>query len=323
MTRALDLAEVGSAYAAAIPFSFRNKIINGAMDIWQRGTSFTFTGTSWGYTADRWLFGYASGSNVTVSQVAYTGSATVPRPNGLAIRTVGAASTVGGALIQRIEDVTQFAGGTLTVSFYAKAAGSMALGLYLNQNFGTGGSTMVTVSGPARALSAASDFTRYTATFTVPAISGKTIGTGHSLEIAISFPTTAFDIQITNVQVEGSGQVTPFEQRPIGLELSLCQRYYEKSLPGVGEPVALICTRVDMLVANVSFKATKRSSTPTLTVYSPATLTTGKVRALDGSQAGTDVTATVNGHPDGIAYFAGAFIVGAHYNAAWTADAEL
>jgi hypothetical protein len=36
--------------------------------------------------------------------------------------------------------------------------------------------------------------------------------------------------QIAGIQLEEGPYATPFEQRPIGLELALCQRYYEKSL---------------------------------------------------------------------------------------------
>ena len=36
---------------------------------------------------------------------------------------------------------------------------------------------------------------------------------------------------LTGVQLEQGSVATPFEQRPIGTELALCQRYYEKSFP--------------------------------------------------------------------------------------------
>ena len=40
--------------------------------------------------------------------------------------------------------------------------------------------------------------------------------------------TTGNNFYITGVQLEEGSVATPFEQRPIGLELSLCKRYYEK-----------------------------------------------------------------------------------------------
>ena len=67
-------------------------------------------------------------------------------------------------------------------------------------------------------------------------------------------------ITATNIQLEQGSIATPFEQRPIGLELSLCQRYYE-----VGS------ARIDAyspagngIGYRVQFKQTKRV-VPTLT----------------------------------------------------------
>jgi hypothetical protein len=41
-------------------------------------------------------------------------------------------------------------------------------------------------------------------------------------------------IDFWGVQVEQNLQPTPFEQRPIGIELALCQRYFWKHLSGGG-----------------------------------------------------------------------------------------
>lgn len=43
----------------------------------------------------------------------------------------------------------------------------------------------------------------------------------------VGIGTTCSDFYIHAVQMEEGSVATPFEQRPIGLELSLCQRYYE------------------------------------------------------------------------------------------------
>ena len=64
MTKARDLADLGNktsldeindAYDAGA-LSNRNLIINGAMQVAQRGTSFTGLGVSTTYTLDRWRF---------------------------------------------------------------------------------------------------------------------------------------------------------------------------------------------------------------------------------------------------------------------------
>ena len=39
-------------------------------------------------------------------------------------------------------------------------------------------------------------------------------------------------VEIANVQLELGSVATPFEQRPVGLELSLCQRYYQTTVDG-------------------------------------------------------------------------------------------
>ena len=90
-------------------------------------------------------------------------------------------------------------------------------------------------------------------------------------------------IDIAQVQLEEGSSATPFEQRPIGTELALCQRYYEKSYPVDIAPGAVNDYRGStyelqaVYTANAfagallkaTFKQTKRTSAPTITVYNP------------------------------------------------------
>ena len=48
------------------------------------------------------------------------------------------------------------------------------------------------------------------------------------LRVAITEAVIPSDFIITGVQLEPGPVATPFEHRPIGLELSLCQRYYQR-----------------------------------------------------------------------------------------------
>ena len=106
--------------------SFRNKIINGNFDIWQRGTSVTGV-TSGQFVADRFKT-LIFGSTADVSRQSFTlGQTDVPNEPTYYHRTV-VTSVAGSAnycqLQQRIESVRTLAGQTATLSFWAKADAS-------------------------------------------------------------------------------------------------------------------------------------------------------------------------------------------------------
>ena len=223
---------------------FRNRIINGNFDFWQRGTS--FTGSEYG--ADRWA-NYRVGTTHTATRQAFTlGQTDVPGEPTYFLRTV--VSSVAGAsnfssLAQRIEDVRTFAGQQVTISFWAKVDATKNIAVELGQVFGTGGSPSAAVSAIGTTkVSIGTTFQKVTITATVPSISGKTIGTNNDsyLFAAIYFDAgstfnSATDslgqqsgtFDIAQVQLEPGPVATPFEQRPIGTELALCQRYFANS----------------------------------------------------------------------------------------------
>jgi hypothetical protein len=210
----------------------KNAIINGAFNVWQRGTSFTSPTSNTTYTADRWLTGYSvAPTTYSVSQQAFTaGTAPVAGYEGTyfyrgTITTAG--SNTAWEHKQRIEDVRTFAGQTVTLSFWAKADSSRTGRVFFLQNFGSGGSG--SVYSTAYNISLTTSWTRFTQTVSIASVSGKTIGTGSYLEATIEQPSANGSvIDIWGVQVETGSVATAFQTATgtIQGELAACCRYY-------------------------------------------------------------------------------------------------
>ena len=215
----------------------KNKIINGDFGIWQRGTSFSFSGGGAGvYTADRWLMNYSAGTGTaySVSQQAFTpGAAPVTGYESAyylqwQMTNAGSGNTAN-QIGQRIEDVRTFAGQTVTISMWAKADSTRVMGFYADQNFGSGGSSTQynVISNPS--ISLTTSWQRVTFTATIPSVSGKTIGAGSYLLLGFSLPSgTTSTISFWGVQMESGSVATPFTTASNTLqgELALAQRYY-------------------------------------------------------------------------------------------------
>jgi hypothetical protein len=219
----------------------KNKIINGDFNVNQRN----LVTSSGGYGFDRWNYS-PSGSTGTYSAQTFTlGTAPVAGYEGKNFARL--ATTVGNdiaRLEQKIESVRTFAGQSVTLSFWAKGtnpttSGNLAVNLY--QNFGTGGSPSATVSLTQQTYVLTANWTRYSFTFNIPSISGKTIGTNNddSLQIWIgqgsSLSTDAWTLDLWGVQLEAGSVATAFQTSTgtIQGELAACQRYYYRA--GVGD----------------------------------------------------------------------------------------
>jgi hypothetical protein len=214
------------AYAAG-----KNKIINGDFRINQRAfTSVTATST---YTFDRFFTRTGGdGTGTFTPQVFTPGAAPVAGYEGTNfLRIVTAGSTSSSTLMcirQHMEDVRTFAGQTITLSFWAKAAsGTPKIAAQMNQLFGTGGSTQVLTPGTAAATISTS-WARYSYTYTIPSISGKTIGTGSHIQLDFNLSNDTGSFDIWGVQLEAGSVATPFKRNApsIQAELAACHRYY-------------------------------------------------------------------------------------------------
>jgi hypothetical protein len=148
-------------------------------------------------------------------------------------------------ITQSIEDVRILAGQTATISFWAKAAsGTPKVAVEVQQSFGSGGSPSSNTFTYGGQATISTSWARYSVTFTVPSISGKTIGTTENTSYlflalwasagsALNARTGSIGIQnntidFWGVQVEAGSVATAFQTATgtIQGELAACQRYY-------------------------------------------------------------------------------------------------
>ena len=226
----------GLSSSALLPagLGFRNAIINGGFDVWQRGTTAAIpssVGTS--YLADRWS-SYRPAVGSTQSRVAA----------GLdgfqyALRIQRDSGDTGTGVIyvnQSFETSTmvKLANKQVTLSFYARAGAnySSASSLFnarIVAGTGTEANIIFTgVTGSTEPVTTTPTLTtswqRFTATGLIP--SGTNGGGVYFYFTPVGTAGTNDYVDITGVQLEQNYQPTPFEQRPIGVELALCQRYF-------------------------------------------------------------------------------------------------
>jgi hypothetical protein len=314
-------------FDSASSFGFRNRIINGQMQIAQRATSATITAGSTiaaGYsTVDR-FYVYCTGANVTAAQVAGSGAV----KNNLQI--TGAASVTAVGIGQRIEQLNSYdmAGSTATLS--VNISNSLLTTVTWTAYYANTADTFGTLASPTRTQIA-------TGTFTV----NSTL-TNYSTQISIpSAATTGIEIVFTvgaqtsgtwvigNVQLEKGSTATSFDYRPYGTELALCQRYYETTaFPDVtftngATRAGIVFVGATGNSSGFNFLVPKRSNSPTVTLYSRNN-TSGAVSLVT---TGADVTGSTVSGISGTGFRATALGTGqtggAGIETGWTASSEL
>lgn len=238
----------------------RNRIINGDMRIDQRNNgSIVGIGASAAFPVDRWR-GNAATTNMTAQR------STIAPPgftNSLNITVVTGAAIAGtdvSSLAQFIEgnSIADLGWGTvnaqpITLSFWVRSS-------LVGTHSGSIGSNVGATRSYVFTYTINSANTWEYKTITIPGETSGTWETNTSLGFPLRFnlgtgaswstatpnswqntpsftangsvqlsATTGATFFITGVQVEKGSAATPFEYRPHGLELSLCQRYYERS----------------------------------------------------------------------------------------------
>ena len=242
----VDYVVPGMIDSSAGALSNRNKIINGAMQIWQRGTSFSATGNS--YTADRFNSG---GQTSTVTQSS-------DAPTGFTYSmSIAANSAAYGTFEQRIESVNcvDLVGQSVTISFYAKATTGGASGIVIALSYANSvdNFSSTTSIGTSTTSALTSTWTRYTATFnSLPS------GAANGLRFFVynnAGGSSAITYLVTGVQLEKGSVATAFEYRNYQQELAMCQRYYQ----GTASTLAINSNQYQ----TIYFKCTMRAA-PTM-----------------------------------------------------------
>jgi hypothetical protein len=235
----------------------RNQLINSDFRVYQRGTSFA-TSASPQYTLDRW---YSIANNGTVTRNNTEG------PEGQAFSLQIAPDGSSQRIYQAIELPRPgyagpfTVGSTWTLSFYAKVfSGSMQVTPRIDFADDVSGNNVTGIQSGSN-VTITDTWQRFSSTFT---ISSAPASTSQCLRVVLNEVSVgASSLFYSMIQLEPGPVATPFEHRPIGTELALCQRYYEaSSSQAFGN---LVISSGTKKYANYDFKVTKRVD-PTCTV---------------------------------------------------------
>jgi hypothetical protein len=329
-----SLSALGSLNSGPLA-GFRNRLRNGGMQIAQRGVSANDVN---GYFVDGWYTSRTGSVNHMNVQVA-TGFFGINKFSLKISRTSGDTQTNALNLYQPIEQTISqsLAGGNATLSFILGTGANISslTGHSVNVYYQTSltdqgvGGTWTAIGAQAFSVTANTSYgARQGYTFAIPP-------NATQLMVQVSFNVTGTagadeSFYITEIQLEPGSVATPFERRPIGTELALCQRYFEKSYNQADAPgTAGYLTHggvfgavdVSSAIGNTQFSVPKRAI-PTVTIYDPATGLSGHAR--DNSGGGASVPMTVADISQvGFNRLAGTLTAGHQFSAMWTANAEL
>ncbi len=207
---------------------FRNLLINGSMTFWQRGTSGSGTGFS---GPDRWRS--ASNAPVVTRRVVPADASQAGVPTTYACGLTGGAA--GAGITQTIEFPTDSGrqngydiGNVYTFSWYANTTSAANQGTYSPSFVDDSAGTNSVIAGTRTNVElietlGTTGWGRFKSVIT---ITGNVAGSNKGVLVGVSTENGS-EIQFTGLQLEPGPVATPFEHRPIGIELALCQRYYQ------------------------------------------------------------------------------------------------
>jgi hypothetical protein len=259
MTTSNILSQLGSP---GVTTGFKNRIINGAMLVNQRGALNTaVTPASGDYTLDRWFVSSSQASKFTVTQVGPITA--IPFADAMLFTSTSAYSVAAGDYFNFSQAIEGF--NTYDLNWGTANAKTVTLSFLVYSSLtGTFGGSLrnsaTTYSYPfSYSIPVANTWTQINVTIAGPT-SGTWVGATNGVGVVVYFSlgtgttysgtagswasanyvsatgatsvvgTNGATFYITGVQLEVGTTATNFDYRSIGTELALCQRYFVKDL---------------------------------------------------------------------------------------------
>jgi hypothetical protein len=254
----------------------RNRLINGKMQVQQRGAAALSAGADV-YTADRWFYRATGAAPTAVTYAGFGGRVAD------ALNITGNTGLTKLVVAQRIE-----AKNCLSIYNAPNLTVSAAM-----RNLPSGSRTVTVNLYAANAVDNFSSKTLIaTSTTTISSVlntfsfllspSILVSNTGYELEFDFGAVDASTTVGISAVQLEIGTVATPFEDRSFGAELALCQRYYEVTrVHLVGNAYASLA----FVGGRVYYKVTKRSAA---TLGSPSNITSSNINSVTVSNSLAD-----------------------------------
>jgi len=324
--------QAGGSTAAAFNTNglfFRNRIINGDMRIDQRnaGAAVTHSGTGNLYVLDRWVCNSTGTPQFSVQQV-------TDAPTGFISSSKLTTTTAGTPAAGDFSYYGQYIEGlniadlnfgtasalTVTVSFWVKSSLTGTFG-------GTLKNSAANRAYPFSYTINSANTWEYE-TVTIPGDTTGTWLTNNDRGLVLFFDTgsgannkgtagawnatanvgvtggvnlvatASATWQITGVQLETGSTATPFERRPYGTELILCQRYFEK-----GSFVSATAINTGGIYPSFPFKVTKRVAAASCTSTNSRSLTLAIINDDSASGLASSIYQNSNDSAANITYF--------------------
>jgi hypothetical protein len=288
----------------------KNAVINGALQVWQRGTTFPFAGQV--FTADRFYCTRAGAAGGTASR--QTSGLTGFNYSIRVQRDSGNTSTSPLYLAYNLETANsyRFAGQSITFSFYAKAGAnysSVGGGLTAIVQSGTGVDQSVNTgfTGSVNVINSTATLTTSWQRFSFTGTVGSTATQlGFYFQASMAGTAGANDwFEVTGVQLELGAKATPFATASGGSiqgELAMCQRYYVRTLSNQ------LSSNYGLGLGNSATQTYFQVNVPEMRV-SPTVIDYSTLEASDGSASVAFTNLTINA---GNSTARVAFLIGTH-----------